>query len=87
MRRTTTTSIIKAGKQGKEQPVYSTKQNTPQCTVHFLTRALSLTHSHTHAHKTIAAMTMTTMMMMMMTTMTMTKITTTMMTKHRKLVM
>ena len=45
MRRTTSTSIVEPGRKGKEQPVYSTKQNTPQHTVHILTHVL--THTHT----------------------------------------
>jgi hypothetical protein len=66
MRRTTSTSIIKPGRQGKEQPVFSTEQNKPQRTVHIPTCALT--------HRTVAAMMM---MMITITTMKTTKTTTT----------
>jgi hypothetical protein len=75
IRRTTSTSIIKPGRQGKQLPVYSTQQinhSVPYTFSHVLS------NSQTHTHRTVAAMTMTTMMMM-------TKTTT--VTKHRKLVM
>jgi hypothetical protein len=39
MMRTTSTSIIKPRRQGKEQPVCSNEQNKPQHTIHILTRA------------------------------------------------